>query len=333
MCIGTSYIWVSEANGSFVKQRVACRECWQCRLSRVNDFVGRSLAEASCSSATCAITLTYRNEGRESDLAERFVTPRHFQSFVRALRKRGHSVRYLVAGEYGARKGRAHFHAVLFFQDAPPRWAHKVRVWDDCWPHGHMWVDWCGCDAGAVRYVAKYFFKDAGREVWLSMSKKPPLGASFFEAHGQRFIDSGVVPRSFDYSPPGARPGSRYTMTGVTRWRFMARMRDAFGLDLESDRLSEWQRLTLEKLDRLDRAAHEEQLILDKDAFDEELAGRVASSGLGWQWQRYKETMHNERILEWLAQDLHRVEILGEPAWIAGPQWDRTVSIPLRPDA
>ncbi len=38
---------------------VGCRECWQCRKRRVNDYVGRCIAESKFAKKTYAVTLTY----------------------------------------------------------------------------------------------------------------------------------------------------------------------------------------------------------------------------------------------------------------------------------
>lgn len=249
MCLSPKEVPYSRDGLPYVA-RVPCRECWQCRASRVNDLVGRSLAEASCSLATCAITLTYRDSAaRDVDLADRFITKSHWQRAVRSLRKRGHGVRYLVAGEYGDLNGRAHFHALLFFSGQPPEIAQGKRDWVKWWPHGHVFGDW-SADERAVRYVCKYVLK-GGVDSWLSFSKKPPLGHAWFAAKAAAHIRDGVVPRSFDYVPPGGKRGRVYTMTGTTRRNFAAAVRDGMLLQRPELRakLSEWFALTLERLE------------------------------------------------------------------------------------
>ena len=161
MCINPSYIWV-QCGPKWEKQPTGCKRCWRCKQNRVNDYVGRCLAEAAVSSHTCVVNLTY---APREDLADKLLQPRHFQLFIKLLRRAGHKVRYFVAGEYGEEKGRAHFHAVLFFthivkQDKTPfyNWDHKydpetsARFSDKIpqkemvhireWPHGHITCDW-----------------------------------------------------------------------------------------------------------------------------------------------------------------------------------------------
>ena len=125
MCINPSYVW--QCIGSeWRKQPIACRQCWRCKKNRINDYVGRCLAEAATSLHVCAITLTY---APRDDLADKVLNPRHFQLFMKLLRRAGHKVRYLVAGEYGDLKGRSHFHALLFFTEMQPGDKPVVYNW------------------------------------------------------------------------------------------------------------------------------------------------------------------------------------------------------------
>lgn len=119
--------------------------------------------------------------GPENELASKVVTPRHFQNFIKRLRKRGHKIRYLAVGEYGSLKGRAHFHALLFFQGQAPQIPHKQNAnLPDLWPHGHIFADWAVTDPH-IRYVCKYLMEPQKKgKGWFSVSKNPALGAGFF---------------------------------------------------------------------------------------------------------------------------------------------------------
>lgn len=221
-----------------------CKKCWQCRATRLNDYTGRSLAEMSVSDWTVGLTLTYAdNQYREHDLAHKILTPKHFQKFARSLRKRGHDVKYLTVGEYGSEKGRAHFHCILFGKGKPitvtemevkgrrttvaeQTLPDQRRVWLPAWPHGHVFVDNRG-DERMVRYVCKYILKETS-EIWLSCSKKPPLGHEFFQNLADRAVANKVFPRGFIYSPPGGDTKRTYNMTGATRREFLRTILDGF---------------------------------------------------------------------------------------------------------
>lgn len=255
---------------------MACRQCWRCRQNRVNDYVARCLAEASVSSVTATVTLTY---APRDDLADKMLHPRHFQLFMKMLRRAGHKVRYLVAGEYGAGKDRAHFHAILFFQELKP----LVYIDDDgvecvrgvvplynagpllntaefgpfCreipqkrmvhireWPHGHVTVDWSASEKSA-RYVCKYLLADDKNNAWFSLSKKPPLGAEWFARKAARAKELGVFPSTFEYLPPGGNKKRPYLMTGATRRDYL----NAITIDpADRGRMSEWVQKSFDKL-------------------------------------------------------------------------------------
>ena len=279
MCINPSYVW--QCIGSeWRKQPTACRQCWRCKKNRINDYVGRCLAEAATSLHVCAITLTY---APRDDLADKVLNPRHFQLFMKLLRRAGHKVRYLVAGEYGDLKGRSHFHALLFFTEMQPgdkpvvyNWGHladpstsgrfcrqipnmdMVHIRE--WPHGHVKVDW-SADEKAVRYVCHYIFSDDKNNGWFSLSKKPALGAEWFARKAKLAREFGVLPSSFNYLPPGASRDKRYLATGATRRDYLnAITQDSADLP----RMSEWVAKTFEKharkrlLDELESQSPEE---------------------------------------------------------------------------
>lgn len=220
MCLNPPSIRVNTATG-LQPVKVPCGLCWQCQKRRVSDYVGRALCEAAYAVSSCALTLTY---APRDDLAEQIITPAHFQKFVRSLRRRGTTLRYIVAGEYGTARGRAHFHAVLFFYENPPRWANLQRDWDDAWPHGHIFADWT-VGHSAVKYPLKYIMKD---ESWFSISKKPAIGWQFFHEKAQALFDMGLMPQGFSYLPPDGDKDKRYYLSGSVRRDFLLRLCDLY---------------------------------------------------------------------------------------------------------
>lgn len=200
----------------------SCGECWHCRTAKVNDYVGRGLAEAFTSDHTCALTLTYA-EGHEGQ-PEKYVRKEDFQKFIRALRKRGHRLRYLVVSERGERKGRVHFHCLLFFRGQKPDWRHGKHAWDKAWPWGLIQADW-NADDRALRYVLKYVLKNSNQKsYWKSSSLKPALGHDWFMLKADQAIAHGVMPISFIYLPPNASGKYRYRMSGATRRNYIHRI-------------------------------------------------------------------------------------------------------------
>lgn len=220
----------------------ACGHCWQCRKQKNDDRVGRCLCEQSLSDWSAYVTLTYRDSPeREKDGAHEFLTTRHVQRFVRSLRRRGHVIRYFAVGEYGEKKGRAHFHVLLFGLGARPLWRQEANIHIPSWTHGHVWVLFDPAEV-KMRYTVKYLLKAERYGKAYTLSKKPPLGHEFFMAMAARHVALGVITRAFEYRPPGADPRRRYYMTGATRRNYIERVCDLLGCTPTeaAERGSEW---------------------------------------------------------------------------------------------
>lgn len=275
MCISPSFIYVQRGPNQ-IKQPKPCGVCWRCKKNRINDYTARALCEASTSAHVATVSMTY---APRHDMADKVVEPRHFQLFIKLLRRAGHKVRYLVAGEYGDLRGRAHFHAILFFEHLVPleyenehgEWItrgipaqykddyplgktqedapfsdlipHKRMVHIREWPHGHIEVDWSASEA-AIRYVCWYLQLPEKHNAWFSLSKKPPLGAAYFAQRAERFRKSGLLPQGFEYVPPGGDKAKTYLLTGASRRDYL----NAITQDPKDlPRLSKWVAKTFEK--------------------------------------------------------------------------------------
>lgn len=185
--------------------KVNCRNCEWCRTNRVNDLVGRCLAEQRRSSATLAVTLTYApGEGHEAVLVYSDV-----QKFFKRLRSAGYRLRYVVVGEYGSRTGRAHWHCVLFFKDAvfpqldmttDQDGKFRFQNWQ-FWPHGHVYPQ--VPDYSGFRYLLKYILKHEIPDVaqyHLSVSKEPPIGMEYFLELADEMVAQRIAFHSPEYS-------------------------------------------------------------------------------------------------------------------------------------
>jgi hypothetical protein len=224
---------------------VACRKCKLCNRNRVNDLVGRCIAESRYSKKTYAVTLTYANDAGVNAVT---LVYKDVQDFLKRLRKR-YDVRYIVAGEYGTAKGRAHWHIILFFKDEYPEIKENVRVDWEYWHKGFSYFqqpDWKG-----FQYVLKYVLKDTdldSADGHLAMSKKPPLGHEFFMDLAETHVEQAVIPRSFKYKVGGVRKDNGtekvFMMQGKTRENFMSAFKNGwiekYGKEPFSEFYEEW---------------------------------------------------------------------------------------------
>lgn len=222
---------------------VGCRECWQCSGRYVDDWVGRCIAESKTARASHSVTLTYgRDEDGNSDhIRARLLTYSDVQKWLKRLRTAGYPLRYFCVGEYGSERGRAHWHLIVYWKDRVPALKLEANVVQALWDEGHShWKALTRYDevsnSKAVKYVCKYTQKDLqdmeaqGR---LRMSKKPPLGAEWFERLAARYVEQGLSPQSLFYRHPGIeqdgkpkefmlRPGSasadRFCRVFLEKW-------------------------------------------------------------------------------------------------------------------
>lgn len=193
----------NEING----QLVACRDCWQCKSVKVDNILGRAMAEQSSAVRTDVVTLTYGpdSEGNEFHQDSTILNGNHPRLAFMLLRKAGYKFRYICAGEYGDLKGRAHWHVIFFWYGEPPEvesYLENIHVkW---WPHGHTY--WDECNERTVRYVCKYVAKsrwgEDGSQTRFSYSKRPALGHTYLSDLAKMHVDQGIVPKSRIYQFP-----------------------------------------------------------------------------------------------------------------------------------
>lgn len=217
----------------------ACRKCWQCIDVYKSDWAGRCIAESKVSEDSYAVTLTYR-ENEDNEIRAALLTYIDVQRALKAAHKK-QRIRYLVAGEYGDLKGRSHWHALLFWNEryaARPR-AEQLedRIIHEIWDHGTTF--WEKPNYRNTRYVTEYMQKrmdEPSQQCMFRMSKKPPLGYSYFVELAHRYVDAGLAPQNFKYWFGDVLNRNnepiKFMMRGVTRKNFLK----AYVLDWERRR-------------------------------------------------------------------------------------------------
>lgn len=212
-------------------RRIRCRKCALCQFNKVKDWAGRNIAQSKVSVASFACTLTYGPEldqnrmpipGRVDHVRAAVLTYSDVQKFLKYLRDwLKYDCDFFVTGEFGTEKGRVHWHIILHFKDRVP--GHEIGVnFSDrhrnqygevyshevckAWPHGFMF--WKRAEYNDVFYNCKYILKDEGDEASQrkpQMSKKPPLGAEYFQQVAEQHVRQGLAPQTLDYSFPEIR--------------------------------------------------------------------------------------------------------------------------------
>lgn len=207
-------------------QVIACRKCKYCKGARVNQITGVACAEAYTSKFSTVITLTYGGGDHER------ATVLHYSDVQKALKRMrfdGLTCRYLIVGEYGAHRMRAHWHGILF-HDQPIDLVKKTRTDWGYWPHGHVYAEQSNYEA--IRYCLKYVLKHEGTKSLKRQSLRPALGEKYFDQDIKRRVDQGLPPLSFTYSVPGikSRNGKKvkFGMNPSLRHRYMTKFLQAW---------------------------------------------------------------------------------------------------------
>lgn len=212
-------------------EQVGCRKCWQCKELRINDWVGRNIAESKTAEACHFVTLTYGTDltiGTVDHERAAVLTYSDVQKFFKRLRKAGHKFRYFAIGEYGSLKGRSHWHVLMYWKNQHPKFTLNVREPSPFWDHGFVRWESIQNAPGAVRYACKYIQKDIDspeRQGHIAMSKLPPLGTEYFRGLAQKYVDAQLSPQFLRYGWPDVmdKNGKKipFMMRGVVAENFV----------------------------------------------------------------------------------------------------------------
>lgn len=170
---------------------VACGKCIECKVKKSNEWAYRCMLEASLYKENCFLTLTYN----EDNYPERgSLSRRDLQLFIKRLRfaidkKYGLKIRYFGCGEYGSRKGRPHYHLIIFGwkptdltflkRDKRGNLLYRSALVESCWTKGFSSVGEVTLET--AKYTAVYMqkvFDQSLKKPFVCMSLKPGIGAN-----------------------------------------------------------------------------------------------------------------------------------------------------------
>lgn len=196
--------WILQRDGSLRP----CHVCKQCKLIRYFDWVGRCIAESKVSAHTFVVCLTYGHDPHLTSVEDH--THAHLllysdvQKYLKLLRKHTKGrIRFFCAGEYGSKKGRAHWHLVIFCKKNPPpnirfdeRYIHQWKAGAALWPHG--WSFWQPAVTENIRYVVGYLHKMKQNDEYrmFRYSKMPHIGAEYFAQLARQSVEQGLPPNN-----------------------------------------------------------------------------------------------------------------------------------------
>lgn len=223
---------------------VPCGTCVGCRQARARDWTVRCLLEAASHDAQCWSTLTYDAEHLPPTLVKG-----HLSGFLKRLRARlaPRRIRFFASGEYGEKRGRPHYHSILFGVSEG-----EVRELRASWPYGH--ADTHTLTPAGIAYVAGYTAKKC---------------AQWYEKRERVDPDTGEV---YVFQPPfllmsrGGRSGKGIGSGALQYWRSWRRTAVIKGREVPVPRYlhASW----LERADAVaiaDLECEKEQAVLARD--------------------------------------------------------------------
>jgi len=193
-----------------------CGKCQACLFTRSRTWTIRCVHEASLHESNECLTLTYDDAHLppNNSLCEADV-----QKFFKRLRKNfpDREPRYYYCGEYGDRRGRPHYHVLLFnfsFEDKVllggegDRALYVSQTLTKIWGLGHAAIGTVTPESAA--YVARYVLKkqidknapsDGKKPEYTRMSRNPGIGAGWIDHYRSDVYPSNVVVHTGNFYP------------------------------------------------------------------------------------------------------------------------------------
>lgn len=186
--------------------QLPCGRCIGCRLERSRQWATRLVHELSFHEDSSFITLTY---------SDAYLPPggtlvlKHFQDFMKRLREASPTpIRFFHAGEYGEKRKRPHYHAIIFGHSfMSSRYALKTSdrgdvTWrspllDSLWEFGESRIGSVTFESCA--YVARYICKKISG----------PSARMHYESTDSRFPGE-IFDLKPEYATMSRRPGIGY---------------------------------------------------------------------------------------------------------------------------
>ena len=180
---------------------IPCGICLGCRLDKAGDWANRLLMEIKTQPVNnWFLTVTYDEEHYPISLSKRDI-----QLFLKRMRKK-QSFRYFIAGEYGTKTFRPHYHMILLSYEIG-----ETKQWDKqqlemldlekTWGKGRI----LGTEANAatIAYTTAYTTKKAYNiekewpnmleKPFILMSRKPGLGYKYLETRLDTISEEGKI--------------------------------------------------------------------------------------------------------------------------------------------
>lgn len=188
-------------NNEMVAFQVPCGKCIECRLEYARTWAVRAMHEATMHRSNIFLTLTFNDD----TIGENKLNYSEFQLFMKKLRNHyGHQkLSYIVAGEYGDKTGRKHYHAIIFGihptdgvmlrKDKNEHIIYKSPEIEKLWSHGL--TEYGSVTFESCSYVARYCLKKRGvkeSDPIFKTSRHSAIGKTWLEKNWKDIFNTGI---------------------------------------------------------------------------------------------------------------------------------------------
>lgn len=184
---------------------VPCGRCENCKVRKISQWSFRlSIEEKNCCSAWF-LTLTYDTDHvpitKQGFMSLRY---KHVQNFLKLIRKKqDEKIIYFCVGEYGTKKGRPHYHLIIFN-------LKNVQNVIENWEHGEVYFG--SVTSSSVGYVLKYILKSPKYRYYKNDDREPckarmskGLGKDYITPNTIGYHSADVTQRNFCTVPGGQK--------------------------------------------------------------------------------------------------------------------------------
>lgn len=171
-------------------EEIPCQNCIGCRKEKALEWTNRILMEIKTNPLNnYFLTITYDAKNEKLSLSKRDI-----QLFLKRIREKQGELRYLVAGEYGERTFRPHYHMIMLnhYPGSGKKWDRQqteMLELEKIWGKGRI----LGSDVteSNIAYTCQYTTKKAYsieknwpqniEKPFILMSRRPGLGKDYIE--------------------------------------------------------------------------------------------------------------------------------------------------------
>ena len=200
-----------------------CGVCRECRIKETTDWSLRCIYELNSWDCASFVTLTFKEEFNQDKSIHKKELKAFFDRLSHKIsyREEGRHIKYFACGEYGTKRGRKHYHAIIFGLNPNPYdpsnhdREYIMESWPFCDPLRWTFKPHCECvgDEGnaidfvnrkTIQYVAGYCQKKLksyrGYEAYEKRGLEPPfklvsqgLGLDFCLQNADRLKQNGYT--------------------------------------------------------------------------------------------------------------------------------------------